>query len=219
MIPWEFLAEARVPGGDLLKLSKRGDEFSIRTEGYELMNSRAHGSEEVLAQEGLRRIQAPEDAKILIGGLGMGYTLRAALNAAAETARITVAELVPELVAWNREYYGHLAQDPLKDTRVTVFVGDVAEAIEKGPWDAILLDVDNGPDGLTRSSNTNLYTKAGILHAKNNLTPGGVLGVWSAHDDPAFTLRLKRCNMKVETVRIKARIKRGSRHTLWFAKA
>ena len=217
MIPWEFLAEASVPGGETLKLSKRGEEFSIRVDGYELMNSRAHGSEEVLAQEGIKRLKGDTPKKILIGGLGMGYTLRAALDAAGEEDTITVAELVPELVEWNRNHYGHLAGHPLNDPRTKVFVGDVGDAMAQGPWDAILLDVDNGPDGLTRSENSSLYSRQGLLKAKGHLAPGGILGVWSAHDDPAFTSRLKKCNMKVDIVRIKARIKRGSRHTLWYA--
>ncbi|VFQ45988.1 spermidine synthase [Desulfoluna butyratoxydans] len=219
MIPWEFLGEADVPGGGTLRLTKRQDEFSIRTDGYELMNSRAHGSEEVLAREAVNRLGACDGRRILVGGLGMGYTLRAALDHAGKDAAVTVAELVPEVVDWNRDHYGHLAGHPLNDPRASVFVGDVADAIkEKGPWDAILLDVDNGPDGLTRSENDSLYSKAGILSAKRHLVPGGVLGVWSAHADPVFTKRLKGCGLAVEEVRVKARLKRGGKHTLWFAK-
>lgn len=219
MIPWEFLGEAEVPGGDTLRLTKRNDEFSIRTDGYELMNSRAHGSEEVLAKDGLQRVGGRSGCRVLIGGLGMGYTLRAALDNAKEDAAITVAELVPEVVEWNCQHYGHLAGHPLKDPRVSVFVGDVGNAIKnKGPWDAILLDVDNGPDGLTRSGNDRLYSKRGLLAAKQNLTPGGILGVWSAHTDPVFTKRLNECGFKVEEVHVKARLKRGGKHTLWFAK-
>lgn len=218
MIPWEFLGEAEVPGGGTLRLTKRDDEFSIRTDGYELMNSRAHGSEEVLAKEALARLAGRDTCRVLIGGLGMGYTLRAALDHAEESAAVTVAELVPEVVKWNRDRYGHLAGHPLKDPRVSVFVGDVGQAIRtEGPWDAILLDVDNGPDGLTRSENDSLYSKAGILAAKDHLEPGGVLGVWSAHADPVFTQRLKHCGLAVEEVHVKARLKRGGRHTLWFA--
>ncbi|SCY57561.1 spermidine synthase [Desulfoluna spongiiphila] len=219
MIPWEFLGEAEVPGGGTLRLTRRQDEFSIRTDGYELMNSRAHGSEEVLAEEAIKRLGSCDGCRILVGGLGMGYTLRAALDHAGDGAAVTVAELVPEVVAWNRDHYGHLAGHPLSDPRTTVFVGDVGDAIkEEGPWDAILLDVDNGPDGLTRSGNDSLYSKAGILSAKKHLVPGGVLGVWSAHADPVFTKRLAGCGLAVEEVHVKARLKRGGKHTLWFAK-
>lgn len=219
MIPWEFLGEAEVPGGGALRLTKRNDEFSIRTDGYELMNSQAHGSEEVLSKEALQRLTGLSGCRILIGGLGMGYTLRAALDYAGEDAAITVAELVPEVVEWNQNHYGHLAGHPLNDSRVSVFVGDVGDAIKgEGPWDAILLDVDNGPDGLTRSGNDSLYTKAGILSAKKSLVPGGILGIWSAHADPVFTKRLKNCGLAVEEVHVKARLKRGGKHTLWFAK-
>ncbi|WP_300669559.1 hypothetical protein [Desulfoluna sp.] len=218
MIPWEFLGEAKVPGGGTLRLTKRNDEFSIRTDGYELMNSRAHGSEEVLAVEALKRLAGRSDCRILVGGLGMGFTLRATLDHAGENAAVTVAELVPEVVEWNRHHYGHLAGHPLKDERTSVFVGDVGEAIKKeAPWDAILLDVDNGPDGLTRSGNDSLYSKTGILSAKQNLRPGGILGVWSAHADPMFTKRLSHCGLAVEEVHVKARLKRGGMHTLWFA--
>lgn len=218
MIPWEFLGEAEVPGGGTLRLTKRDNEFSIRTDGYELMNSRAHGSEEVLAKEALARLAGRDTCRVLIGGLGMGYTLRAALDHADESAAVTVAELVPEVVKWNRDRYGHLADHPLEDPRVSVFVGDVGQAIRnEGPWDAILLDVDNGPDGLTRSENDSLYSKAGILAARQHLVPGGVLGVWSAHADPVFTKRLEHCGLAVEEVHVKARLKRGGKHTLWFA--
>lgn len=220
MIPWEFLGEAGVPGGGTLRLMKRQDEFSIRTEGYELMNSRAHGSEEALAKEAFRRLEDPSGAyRVLVGGLGMGYTLRATLDFAGPEAAITVAELVPEVVAWNRDHYGHLAGHPLKDPRVTVFVGDVGDAIRReGPWDAILLDVDNGPDGLTRRENDGLYSKGGIFAAKRSLRPGGIFGVWSAHPDPAFTKRLGHCGLSAEEVCVKARLKRGAVHTLWFAR-
>jgi len=218
MIPWEFLGEAEVPGGSTLRLTKRQDEFSIRTDGYELMNSRAHGSEEVLAKEALKRLAGRNGCRLLVGGLGMGYTLRAALDHAGKDATVTVAELVPEVVAWNRDHYGHLAGHPLNDPRVTVFVGDVGDAIKtEGPWDAILLDVDNGPDGLTRSGNDSLYSKTGILAARQHLMPDGVLGVWSAHADPVFIKRLEGCDLTVEEVHVKARLKRGAKHTLWFA--
>ena len=219
MIPWEFLGEAEVPGGKTLRLTRRKDEFSIRTEGYELMNSRVHGSEEVLAVEALQRLGGRKASRILIGGLGMGYTLRAALDSAREEAAITVAELVPEVVAWNQDHYGYLTDHPLKDPRVSIFVGDVATAIKKeGPWDAILLDVDNGPNGLTRNGNSRLYSKRGLLATKQVLRQGGLFGVWSANADPVFTKRLKECGFTVSERNVKARLKSGGTHTLWFAK-
>ncbi len=219
MIPWEFLGEAQVPGGSILRLTRRKDEFSIRTEGYELMNSRAHGSEEVLAREAIQGLSRRKTSRILIGGLGMGFTLKAALDVAQENAAITVAELVPEVVTWNQDHYGHLTDHPLKDPRVSVFVGDVSTAIKKqGPWDAILLDVDNGPNGLTRNGNSRLYSKRGLLAAKQVLRPGGLFGVWSADADQIFTKRLKECGFNVEERHVKARLKNGSTHTLWFAK-
>ena len=219
MIPWEFLGETEVPGGTTLRLTKRQDEFSIRTDGYELMNSRAHGSEEVLATRAMSRLSTRNTGRILIGGLGMGFTLRAALDAAGEGASITVAELVPAVAEWNREHFGYLTDHPLKDPRTTLFVGDVSNAIKKeGPWDAILLDVDNGPRGLTRNANSRLYSKRGLIAAKQSLKIGGILAIWSAEADAVFTKRLKECGFTVDEARIKARLKTGGTHTLWFAK-
>jgi spermidine synthase len=221
MIPWEKIDTARVPGQDNdITLQKRGDEFSIRTAGVELMNSRAHGSEDALAKLAHDRIKTKPGLKILIGGLGMGYTLAAALEAAAKDACITVSELIPAVVEWNRHHLGRLAGMPLDDPRVSVRIEDVAITIGRkiSAWDAILLDVDNGPDGLTRKSNDRLYGMTGLTACFHALYPGGVLAVWSSRPDDAFTRRLNHCKFSTRTVHVRARKSgKGSRHTIWMA--
>lgn len=221
MIRWSHLATAKAPGGvDELKLMQRGTEFSIMLGTNELMNSRLSGSEEalaVLAHERLEKITAP---RILIGGLGMGFTLRAALSAFADDARVCVAELVPEIVEWARGPLAAVFGTCLDDPRVTLHVGDVAALIksEKTAYDAILLDVDNGPDGLTRQENDGLYSTRGLAIAHAALRPGGVLAVWSSGPDAAFTQRLKRAGFAVDEVTVRANGKRGgARHVIWFA--
>ena len=195
---------------------RRGDEWSIRLdrphERVELMNSRQSGSETALATMALARVGRPAP-RVLVGGLGMGFTLRATLAAGAD---VTVAEIVPELVAWARGPMADLFGDELDRARVVT--GDVRENIGEGGWDAILLDVDNGPDGLSRESNGALYDHAGLARARCALRPGGVFAVWSSGDDPAFTRRLRGAGFAVETVRVRARGKRGARHVLWFAR-
>ncbi len=221
MIPWEFLGSAEVPGdGGELRLFQRGEEFSIRVDGAELMNSRMHGSEDSLAELACKRIEGRKSPHVLIGGLGMGYTLAAALGRLDDSARVTVAELVPEVVAWNRGPLGHLAGNPLSDKRASVREGDVALVLSssKGAFDAILLDVDNGPDGLTREENDRLYSRAGLAAAFSALTPMGILAVWSAGPDRTFTRRLSDTGFKVEEVRVGARKGgKGGRHTIWLA--
>ena len=221
MIPWERIDSAAVPGsGETLHLYKRGDEFSIRGDGFELMNSRLHGAEEGLARLACQRIRKRSPAKVLIGGLGMGFTLAAALQQLHAGCRVVVAELVPAVVAWNRGPLAHLAGHPLVDTRVTVREIDVAAALRSSTaaYDAIILDVDNGPDGLTRSENDRLYGAKGLRTAFRALTKGGVLAVWSAMPDQAFTRRLHQAGFTVEETPVPARNRRkGGRHIIWLA--
>ena len=183
------------------------------------MNSRLHGSEDALAEIPCRRIRRNTAPQVLIGGLGMGYTLSAALEVLPPDARITVSELIPAVVAWNREHLGHLSGMPLKDPRVSVDIEDVAETIKKraDTWNAILLDVDNGPGGLTRKENDRLYGSPGLRTAFSALRPGGILAVWSSGTDEAFTRRLKQAGFKTEIVTLRARrTGKGGRHTIWL---
>jgi len=221
MIPWELLGRAKVPGDSgELRLYRRGKEFSIRVNGSELMNSSAHGSEEALAGLACAKIAGRSRPKVLIGGLGMGYTLAAALRLLGPNARVVVAELVPELVEWNRGPLAALAGHPLEDRRVNVRKDDVAKVIqtERKVYDAILLDVDNGPEGLTRQVNNWLYSGPGLDAAFAAMRPAGVLAVWSACPNSAFTRRLKQAGFNVEEVRVQARGRLGGgRHTIWMA--
>lgn len=219
MLPWIKLDETKVPGGGELKLMQRGTEFSIMSGVIELMNSRLSGSEEQLAVISAERVGRRPGARILIGGLGMGFTLRTALQHFGADAEITIAELVPVVVDWARGPLKPIHGDSLDDPRVKLYVGDVAAAIAAGaPFDAILLDVDNGPDGLSRPENDRLYSARGIEAAKTALTRGGHLAVWSAHPDVGFTRRLKQSNMTVEELQVRANGKRGgARHLIWVA--
>ncbi|MBB4236310.1 spermidine synthase [Rhizobium esperanzae] len=221
MLPWIQLDSATIPGeGGELRLKQRGSEFSIMLGANELMNSRLSGSEEALATLSWERIKAHPKPKMLIGGLGMGFTLRAALAVLPEDAGITVAELVPAVVAWARGPMAEVFKGCLDDPRVGIHQGDVGEAIRAGKaaYDAILLDVDNGPDGLTRKSNDRLYDFAGLRAARDALRPGGVLAVWSSGPDPDFTRRLKDSGFSVDVVNTRANGKRGgARHVIWLA--
>jgi spermidine synthase len=218
----ELLDTARIPGGDELRLYRRGDDFIIAIGGNELMNSRMSGSEEALAVMSCDRLRKPETAQLLIGGYGMGFTLRAALSALGSDAKITVAELVPEIIDWARGPMAGLAAGCLDDPRVELVVGDVAAAIAAGRnrYDAILLDVDNGPDGLVRAANDGIYSAAGLASAKAALRPGGVLAIWSAAPDARFTRRLAAAGFRVEEAAVRARASgKGARHVIWFARA
>lgn len=220
MIPWRELGRAKV-GKDELVLAQRGDEFAIRMRGAELMNSRQHASEEALAKlgcEGLAKVPRP---RVLVGGLGMGFTLRSALDALPANASVHVVELVPEVVAWNREQLGHLAQQPLADARVTVEVADVAATIKhtREPWHAILLDVDNGPDAFTAPANAALYGFKGLMAARRALVPGGHLGVWSVENDNRFTDRLKGVGFAVDKQRVPSRPGSSVKHVIWIGRA
>ena len=221
MIPWSVLDTAQVPGGGgELRLKQRGAEFSIMLDHNELMNSRLSGSEEALATIACEKIRRRKTPRILIGGLGMGFTLRAALVALGPDARIVVAELVPAVVAWARGPMAEVFGASLTDPRVSVREADVGDLIRTGRsrYDAILLDVDNGPEGLTRKANDALYDLKGLGGARAALRPGGVLAVWSSGPNPKFTWRLRKAGFEVEEVRARANGARGgARHVIWIA--
>ena len=220
MNPWILLDKATVPGdGGEMKLYQRAFEFSISVKNEELMNSRMHGSEDALAELACKQVADRATPRILIGGLGMGFTLAAALEHLGDTARVVVAELVPAVVRWNRTYLAELAEHPLEDSRVTVRESDVGLVIKEQAeaFDAILLDVDNGPDGLTHAGNDRLYTHGGLAAAKAALKPGGILAVWSAEPDKAFSKRLMGPGFSINEVTVRARGTKGRRHTIWLA--
>jgi spermidine synthase len=221
MIPWQLLDNTQVPGeNNDLRLYKRSGEFSIRVDGTELMNSRVHGSEDALAQLACARIASLPCPHVLIGGLGMGYTLAATLNRLGTESRVVVAELVPAVVAWNRGPLAALAGHPLDDGRVTVQEVDVAHILraEHRAYDAILLDVDNGPRGLTRKSNDWLYTPIGLEAAFTALRPAGVFALWSASPNRAFAQLLSNAGFRVDEERVRARgTHGGGYHTVWIA--
>ena len=220
MIPRKLIDTAKVPGGGELRLMQRGQEFSIMLGQNELMSSRLSGSEEALATLACRQLQATEAPRMLIGGLGMGFTLRAALKVLGPQARLVVAELVPEVVAWARGPMAALHGDSLTDPRVEIVETDVAEPIaaSKAGFDAILLDVDNGPEGLTRASNSSLYGVAGLSAAKAALKSGGVLSVWSSFPEPVFARRLRDSGFAVNEISLRATGKGGgARHVIWMA--
>lgn len=221
MKPWTQLDAAAIPGGGTLKLMRRGeDEFSITLGHNELMNSRLKGSEEALATLAIERIGQRPGLRMLIGGLGMGFTLRAALAALPADAEIVVAELIPAVIAWARGPLASIFAGCLDDPRVTVREADVVAAIREGPsrYDAILLDVDNGPDGLMVEANDRLYDHAGLGAAKAALRSGGVLAVWSAGPDRSFTQRLRQAGFAVEEKTVRARAGAGgAKHMIWLA--
>ena len=218
----ELLGTAQVPGGDELRLYRRGDDFIIAIDRNELMSSRMSGSEEALATMTCERLRSPQAASLLIGGYGMGFTLRAALGVLGPDAKIAVAELVPGIIEWARGPMAELAAGCLDDPRVELVLGDVSKAIGAATrrYNAILLDVDNGPDGLTREANEGLYSATGLATAKAALRPGGILAIWSAAPDARFTRRLSAAGFQVEEVGVRARSNgKGPRHLIWFARA
>ena len=220
MIPWKHLDTARVPGGGELRLLRRGNEFSIKLDKNELMNSRLIGSEEALATFAWDRIKDRARPRVLIGGLGMGFTLRAALRVLGPQAKVTVAEIVPAVIAWASGPMASLYGDSLADPRVTVRETDVSDLIRAKPaaYDAILLDVDNGPEGLSRRANDSLYSPAGLRAAHAALSKGGVLAVWSSSPNVQFTERLRKCRFDAKELKVRAiRAGKGSRHVIWLA--
>lgn len=220
-VPWTLIDTAPVPnGGGDLRLWQRGEEFSIRLGNNPLMNSRVFGSEEALAKIACAKIASRVRPRVLIGGLGMGFTLRAALGDLGADARVTVAELIPAVVGWNHGPLADLSGACLTDARVDIREIDVAQLIqsERSAYDAILLDVDNGPDGLTHSANDRLYDLNGVGAAHAALRPGGVLAIWSSQPDKKFTQRLRMIGFAVEEVRVRAHgTNRGTRHIIWIA--
>jgi spermidine synthase len=220
MIPWVHLDTATVPGGrDTLKLMQRGSEFSIMAGARTLMNSRTSGSEMALATLVCARLHDRPDCGVLIGGYGMGFTLRAALHELPGDAHILVAELVPAVMAWARGPMAALTAGCLGDPRVIVHEGNVADVIASRPegFDAIILDVDNGPDGFSRDANNRLYDVQGLVAARKALRPNGILAVWSAAPDDAFANRLGTTGFAVEKVKTRANKERGGWHTIWIA--
>jgi spermidine synthase len=221
MIPWLQLDTARVPGADVqLRLMQRGAEFSMMLGQNELMSSRLSGSEEALATLACRRIEAVNSPHLLIGGLGMGFTLRAALAVLGSDARIMVVELVPAVIAWARGPMADIFGDSLDDPRASIREADVVDVIRShdSAFDAILLDVDNGPEGLIRKANDALYDLKGLKAIRSALRPGGVLAVWSSGPNPLFSKRLRAAGFDVNEVAVRATTKRsGARHVIWFA--
>jgi spermidine synthase len=222
MKPWRVLGIAQIPNnGGELKLSQRDQEFSIRLSGIrgELMNSRVHGSEQALAELGCKRLLDMADTQVLVGGLGMGFTLATALESVASTATVTVAELIPEVVEWNQGPLGECAGNPLQDNRTQIHLGDVGKLLteKQQSFDAILLDIDNGPEGLTHEDNSWLYSTQGVKAIYQALRPEGIVTIWSAGPDPMFTTRLKKAGFKAETRTVRARPGKGSRHTIFLA--
>ena len=221
MIARELIDTAQIPGGDELQLFRHDRDFMIVLDRNELMSTRKSGSEEALANMSCERIAGVDAPSLLIGGYGMGFTLRAALAALGPKATVIVAELVPEIIEWARGPMAELAAGCLDDPRVQLVDGDVAVMIHgaRGEYDAILLDVDNGPDGLVRVDNDQLYSREGLLAARDALRPGGVLAIWSAGPDPAFANRLRKAKFAVEEVRVAARSNgKGPKHVIWFAR-
>lgn len=220
VIPWALIDRAHMPGGGgELRLRRRGAEFAIMSGNIELMNSRLSGSEEALATMTCARLRDRPRPQILIGGLGMGFTLRASLAELGPEARIVVAELVPAIVAWAQGPMAEIFDGSLEDPRVSISQGDVGHLIRSRPsaYDAILLDVDNGPEGLTRKANDRLYDWEGLSAAQTALRPGGMLAVWSSGPNQNFTERLRKMRFGVDVVRVRARGTRGARHVIWIA--
>lgn len=220
MKPWILIDEAFAPDGTRLTLYRRGEELSLRAAGEVLMGSRTQGSEIVLARLAIGACTSKERLKVLVGGLGCGYSLRAALDILPEDASVLVSELVPAVVAWNRSHLAHLAGRPLDDPRVTVKEGDIARLLRdpSSAFDVILLDVDNGPRGLTQESNGRLYSREGLRRLRRTLRPRGIAAVWSAGEDDGFTGRLREAGFEVACHRVRAREGgKGGRHVIWIA--
>ena len=221
MKPWELLGETRTPDGETLTLMRQDREFVILANGKPLMSSRMHGSEEALASLGCAHLAGAGEPRVLVGGLGMGFTLAATLSGLPEAATVVVAELVAGVVEWNRGPLGAFAGRPLGDPRVEVVVGDVLDTLRAGAaqFDAVLLDVDNGPDAFTSARNSALYADRGLAAVRAALRPNGVLAVWSAWEDRKFEQRLRAGGFEVEVRRVRARLKKGGPwHTIFLGR-
>lgn len=218
MIPTTIVERVATSGGEMV-LYRHGGDYAIRVAGVELMNSRNHGSEDELGRRASALVAGARAPRMLVGGLGLGFTLRAALDALPAAARVDVAEIVPAVVRWNRTMLGGLAGHPLADARVTVIEGDVARVIAgaRGAYDAIALDVDNGPDEMFER-NGGLYRRAGLAASREALAPGGVLAVWSAFESATFTRWLRDTGFDVELATIRSRARGGPRHFIWLAR-
>jgi len=221
MKPREVIERTTTPDGETLELAREGGYFVLRLGGIPLMSSAAFGSEEAMAHHAAQALGTRKAAQVLIGGLGMGFTLRAALESFPADAKITVAELLPSLIAYNQGVLGALAKHPLRDARVHLFEGDVRVPMQKQRWDAILLDIDNGPDAFTVASNSDLYSERGVASLAAALTDGGVSVIWSAYPSSRFERRLKQAGLECQTLQVRARgnVKKGSTHTLFVARA
>ncbi|HUR80421.1 MAG TPA: spermidine synthase [Thermoanaerobaculia bacterium] len=218
MIPWELLDTTVIPGEtENMRLFRRGGEFSIRIGHHELMNNREHGSEDALADLVCARLHG--NVRVLVGGLGMGYTLMAVLKNVTAKSEVMISELVPAVVRWHRGPLAHVSNGALDDPRVTIREADVAQVIagEKGGFDAILLDVDNGPAGLTSRTNDRLYGMNGLRSAYAALRPKGILAVWAADPDPRFTKRLQQVGFTAEEIRVRGHGTKGQRYLIWLA--
>ena len=224
MNPWKLLGRAQTPGGGAeLVLRQRDTEFSIRVDNLELMNSRVYGSEEAMAKLGCQNLSKHPRPRVLIGGLGMGYSVRTALDILDNDAQVVVAELVPAVVEWNRGVLADLAGRPLDDRRVELHVGDVVQLIKtaRGEYDAIMIDVDNGAEAIVRKGNDWLYSLPGLTTTYAALRPGGIMAMWSAGPQPAFVRLLRRAGFEVDEVKVRARggsnRKGGAHHVVWIA--
>jgi spermidine synthase len=218
MTPRELLATAQIPGGDEMRLYRRGTDHMILLERTELMSTRMSGSEEALATLTAKRLGSRAGQRWLIGGYGMGFTLRKALEVLPADAEVPVAELVPEIMEWAKGPMAELTAGGLADKRTRIHMGDVAEPIREGGWDAILLDVDNGPDALVRAQNQWLYEPGGLAITKAALKPGGVLAIWSAGPDARFSKTLLQAGFRVEEQEVRGRSNgKGPHHFIWFA--
>lgn len=220
MKPWELLDRTRTPGGTEVTLKRRDTEYVIFADGRHLMSSRMHGSEESMSALGCQHVRTRRRPTVLVGGLGMGFTLRATLDLLPADATVHVAELLPAVVAWNKGLLGPLAGRPLNDARVEVVVGDVSVLLResRNRFDTVLLDVDNGPVALTASANATLYNDGGVAAMYGALAAGGVLAVWSAGDDREFERRLRRGGFRVDVAHVRGRLKKGPRHTIFVAR-
>lgn len=221
MRPWKLVDTGCAPDGSRIELLRRGDAYLIRADGYDLMSSDDAESASALGELGCAHVDPARPARVLVGGLGMGFTARAALGRVGREGRVEVVELVPAVATWNQVELAGLARDPLRDARCELKLGDVADVIRRGRarYDAILLDVDNGPDALAHESNAGLYSQTGLAEGMRALVPGGALGVWSFSDDPGFTRRLERAGFEARRHRVTGSRKgRGRYHVVWVAR-